>query len=182
MCWRKLVLNVLNNTGRRASHFKLHSFFMGSFEALKGDLLCKNHFYKAFEHSFMAAVCENNQPINVKNPPTHFFFIKPINHEQSLQTSGFRICLCSHHRGEKVPPMCDALCPISITQPWVRSCGLPLLELYTMSVPKSYYKCCVLGCTNEHRSLHNLPSSEPRTLWLNFIFEGNILEKICNVP
>ncbi len=33
---------------------------------LKGDLLCKNHFYKLFEHSCVAAVCENNQPIMLK--------------------------------------------------------------------------------------------------------------------
>ncbi len=32
----------------------------------KGDLLCKNHFYKVFEHSCVAAVCENNQPIMLK--------------------------------------------------------------------------------------------------------------------
>ncbi len=32
----------------------------------KGDLLCKNHFYKVFEHSCVAAVCENNQAIMVK--------------------------------------------------------------------------------------------------------------------
>ncbi len=64
-----------------------------------------------FEHSCMAAVCENNQPIMLK---IHLliFFIKPINHEQSLQTSCFRFSLCSRHRGEKVLPICDALCPI----------------------------------------------------------------------
>ncbi len=33
---------------------------------LKGDLLCKNHFYKVFEHSCVAAVCENNQLIMLK--------------------------------------------------------------------------------------------------------------------
>ncbi len=33
---------------------------------IKGDLLCKNNFYKVFEHSCVAAVCENNQPIMLK--------------------------------------------------------------------------------------------------------------------
>ncbi len=51
-----------------------------------------------------------------------------------------------------------------------------------MSVPKKLFKCCVLGCTNEHRSLHRLPPSEPlRTLWLNFIVQGNVWEKIGKV-
>ncbi len=79
----------------------------------KGDLLYKNYFYKVFEHSCVAAVCENNQPIMLKSTNS-FFFIKPINHEQSLQKSGFRFSLCSRQWGEKVPPICDALCPISI--------------------------------------------------------------------
>ncbi len=30
---------------------------------LKGTYYAKNHFYKVFEHSCVAAVCENNQPI-----------------------------------------------------------------------------------------------------------------------
>ncbi len=80
---------------------------------IKGDLLCKNHFYKVFEHSCVAAVCENNQPIMVKIHQL-FFLIKSINHKQSLRTSCFRSSLCSHHRGEKVPHICDALCSISI--------------------------------------------------------------------
>ncbi len=50
----------------------------------KGDLLCKNHFYKLFEHSCVAAVCENNQPIMLKIQQL-IFFIKPINHKQSLR-------------------------------------------------------------------------------------------------
>ncbi len=33
---------------------------------LKGDLLCKKYSYKLFEHSCVAAVCENNQPIMLK--------------------------------------------------------------------------------------------------------------------
>ncbi len=32
----------------------------------KGDVLCKIHFYKVFEHSCVAAVCENIQPIMLK--------------------------------------------------------------------------------------------------------------------
>ncbi len=79
----------------------------------KGDLLCKNHFYKVFEHSCVAAVCENNQPIMLKIHQL-IFFIKPINHKQSLRTSCFRFSLCACHWGEKVPPICDAFCPISI--------------------------------------------------------------------
>ncbi len=47
---------------------------------------------------------------------------------------------------------------------------------------KEAFKCCVLGCTNEHRSLHRLPPSEPSILWLSFIVWGNVLEKIGNVP
>ncbi len=33
---------------------------------IKGDILCKNHFYKVFEHSCVASVCKNNQPVMVK--------------------------------------------------------------------------------------------------------------------
>ncbi len=46
---------------------------------IKGDLLSKNHFYKVFEHSCVAAVCENNQPIMLKIHQL-IFFIKPINY------------------------------------------------------------------------------------------------------
>ncbi len=45
-------------------------------KSFKGDLLCKNQFYVAFEHSCVAAVCENNQPIMVKIYP-HIFFYNP---------------------------------------------------------------------------------------------------------
>ncbi len=38
----------------------------------KRDLLCKNHFYKVFEHSCVASVCENNQPVMVKFHPLIF--------------------------------------------------------------------------------------------------------------
>ncbi len=39
-------------------------FFL--FCTFKGDLSCKNHFYKVFEHRFVASVCENNQLVMVK--------------------------------------------------------------------------------------------------------------------
>ncbi len=42
----------------------------------KGDLLGKYHFYKVFEHSCVAALCENNQPIMLKIHQL-FYFIKP---------------------------------------------------------------------------------------------------------
>ncbi len=38
-------------------------------------LLCKNHLYKVFEHSCVAAVCENNQPIMVKINRLVYFII-----------------------------------------------------------------------------------------------------------
>ncbi len=42
-----------------------------AFICFKGDLLCKNHFYKVFEHS-----CVWKQPAcNGKNSPTHCFII-----------------------------------------------------------------------------------------------------------
>ncbi len=37
-----------------------------SYIFFKGDPLHKNHFHKVFEHSYVAAVCENNQPIMLK--------------------------------------------------------------------------------------------------------------------
>lgn len=53
---------------------------------LKGPKEYKIHFYKVFEHSCVAAVCENNLPLIVKNPLTHFLeFPKIIN---SLSTWG----------------------------------------------------------------------------------------------
>ncbi len=154
--------------------------FIQKHKYLKGDLLCKNHFYKVFEHSCVAAVCENNQPNNGKNPPNHSF-IKPINHKQSLQTSCFRFSLCSRHRGEQVPPICDALCSFSINTALREKMRSAITgDIYTVSTKEALQVLCFV--MDEHRSRHNLPSSEPRTLWLHFIFEGNIPEKISNVP
>ncbi len=45
----------------------LHMWFQFLlFCTFKGDLSCKNHFYKVFEHRFVASVCENNQLVMVK--------------------------------------------------------------------------------------------------------------------
>ncbi len=81
-------------------------------KSLKGTYYAKITFIRCL-NSCVAAVCENNQPIILKIHQL-VFLIKPINHKQSLQTSRFRFSLCSRHRGGKVPPICDALCPISI--------------------------------------------------------------------
>ncbi len=50
----------------------LHPCWFFCNNVFKGDLLCKNHFYKVFEHSCVAAVCENNQPIILKVHPLIF--------------------------------------------------------------------------------------------------------------
>ncbi len=91
------------------------------FTSFRQDLLCKNHFIKVFEHSCVAAMCENNMPIIVKS--THKFFYNLQNHKQSLRTVSDSP---SVHvtEGKKSRPF--------VTLPYrhtrVRSCGpLPLL-------------------------------------------------------
>ncbi len=59
----------------------------------------------------------------------------------------------------------------------MRRCGLPLLEIYTMSAPKRLYKCCVLGFTGEHRSRHNLLPSD-LTDWSVFEAAANDLDEL----
>ncbi len=44
-------------------------------KTLKGDLLCKNHFYKVFEHSCEARSVWKQPAFNGTNPPTHLFII-----------------------------------------------------------------------------------------------------------
>ncbi len=96
--------------------------------------------------------CVNKTVYNVKNPPTNCF-IKPINHEQSLQKSGFRFSLCSRHRGGKVSPICDTLCPISINTALREKQRSAIAgDIYTVSAKEALKnKCCVLGCTSVGR-------------------------------
>ncbi len=59
--WKQTLYWLLNkDTKKRIQMIK------GYKEIFKGDLLCKNHFYKVFEHSCVASVCENNKPVMVK--------------------------------------------------------------------------------------------------------------------
>ncbi|XP_041916195.1 uncharacterized protein LOC121680718 [Alosa sapidissima] len=45
----------------------------------------------------------------------------------------------------------------------------------TTSKSKSHMKCCVVGCTEQHKSLHFLPAKDDRrTEWLHFIFDGHV--------
>src|SRR4029434_9135884 len=38
--------------------------------------------------------------------------------------------------------------------------------------------CAVVGCTSQHRSVHNLPASEETIVkWIEFIFNCNLLER-----
>ena len=40
-------------------------------------------------------------------------------------------------------------------------------------------RCSVVGCTSQHRSVHNVPASEEtRVKWIEFIFNGNVPERI----
>ncbi len=68
-----------------------------------------------------------------------FFYIKALNHEQSLQTCRFRFSRCSRHRGEKVPPICDALCPISINTALSEKLRSAITgDIYTVSTKEAF--------------------------------------------
>src|SRR4029434_140618 len=43
-------------------------------------------------------------------------------------------------------------------------------------------RCAVVGCTEPHRSIHHVPASEEtRAKWIDFIFEGNVPERIGKI-
>src|SRR4029434_7293798 len=43
-------------------------------------------------------------------------------------------------------------------------------------------RCAVVGCTDPHRSIHLLPISQgTRAKWIDFIFEGNVPERIGKI-
>ena len=42
-----------------------------------------------------------------------------------------------------------------------------------------YIRCSVVGCTDQHKSLHRTPASEDtRAKWIDFIFEANVPARI----
>ncbi len=67
------VLGVTSLAGLLQTIPQMKVLRTGKGVKFKGDLSCKNHFYKVFEHSCVAVVCENNQSIMVKKS-THSFF------------------------------------------------------------------------------------------------------------
>ncbi len=72
----------------------------------------QNHFYKVFEHSCVAAVCENKQPCN--GPPTHVFN-NPNKSYKVSQNKRFQIFSpCTRHHREKFCPFVTLSAPISI--------------------------------------------------------------------
>ncbi len=99
--------------------------------------------------------CVKTTAYNVKNPPTNCF-IKPISHEQPLQKELFQILpLFTSPRG-KVPPICDALCPIRINTALSEKQRSAITgDIYTVSAKEALKnKCCVLGCTSVGRYSH----------------------------
>ncbi|XP_031418465.1 uncharacterized protein LOC105908557 isoform X2 [Clupea harengus] len=43
-------------------------------------------------------------------------------------------------------------------------------------------RCAVVGCTDPHRSIHHVPASEEtKAKWMDFIFEGNVPERIGKI-
>src|SRR4029434_10184201 len=43
-------------------------------------------------------------------------------------------------------------------------------------------RCVVVGCTDPQRSIHHVPASEEtRVKWMDFIFEGNVPERIGKI-
>src|SRR4029434_4428799 len=45
-----------------------------------------------------------------------------------------------------------------------------------------FSRCAVVGCTEPHRSIHHVPASEEtRAKWIDFIFEGNVPERIGKI-
>ncbi len=66
----------------------------------------KNHFYKVSEHSCVAAVCENNQPIMLRIHLLIYFYLKKI--INSLSERAVSDSYSVHAVGEKVPSISDA--------------------------------------------------------------------------
>lgn len=73
---------------------------------INGDLLYKNHIYKAFKHSCVASVCKYSQPIIVKiNYFFNFFFFLQLHYIKTVSRNTLILSLCTCHKRGKAPPI-----------------------------------------------------------------------------
>ncbi len=93
----------------------------------------ENHFYKLFEHSCVAAVCENNQLIIIFYKTNKSWTVSPTS---CLDSPSVHVT-----EGKKSRPFVTLSAPISINSPEWEDAVRQLQELYTMSAPK---RLCVV--------------------------------------
>ncbi len=129
---------------------------------LKGAIV-KGHFYKLFELKCVLAVC-TQPPYNDTNPPSVFFFIYS-NLYPFLKSS--RLSVWRHtdgglsHNSLIDSSISAQTALVSYFRPALSelsSVVSPPEQMLTRMNPKRL-RCFVVGCNNEHSSLHLLPSS-----------------------